>query len=297
MKTDRETLTHRIMSGSLIVAVLILTANNVPAIGGWVVLVAVCALAQLEFYKLLRLPGIPVYRYLGVFCGASMVTATFFTMGPSHAHVMSAYDWENLVLLASLVLVFARQFLQKENDRPLATIACTLLGILYIPYLFNYFTRLAFSWEGAPSAARVGRTGRQLIFYLVLVVKSTDIGAFFVGTAIGKHRLLPRLSPRKTWEGLAGGFACAVIASIAFVRAVDGDFGHLSVGMGDALILGVLLALAGTAGDLFESLVKRASGTKDSGSVVPGMGGILDVLDSLLFGVPVLYFYARIFLA
>ncbi|MBL7075876.1 MAG: CDP-archaeol synthase [Kiritimatiellae bacterium] len=293
----RRVLVHRVMSGTLIVTLLILAANHMPALGGWLLLVAISAMAQLEFYRMLNLPGIPVFRWLGVIVGSCMVTATYFTMGLSADQAADALAWEHFVLCLGLILVFFRQFPQRENTQPLATIACTLLGILYVPYLFNYFTRLVYTWEYGPHDMRVGETGRQLVFYLVVVVKSTDIGAFFVGSAIGKHKLFPRLSPRKTWEGFIGGLACAMIASLSFVNGAHGAFGVLNVSMVDAVILGLLLSLVGTAGDMFESLLKRASGSKDSGAVVPGMGGLLDVLDSLLFGAPVLYFYARFILS
>jgi phosphatidate cytidylyltransferase len=293
----RRVLVHRIMSGTLIVSLLILAANHMPALGGWLLLVAICAMAQLEFYRLLNLPGIPVFRWLGVLVGAGMVTATYFTMGLSPEQSVDALTWEHFVLCLGMLAVFFRQFPQRNNTQPLATIACTLLGILYVPYLFNYFTRLVYTWEYGPHDMRVSDTGRHLVFYLVLVVKSTDVGAFFVGSAIGKHKLFPRLSPRKTWEGFAGGLVCALIASIIYVLVADGAFGVLKVSMLDAVILGVLLSLVGMAGDMFESLLKRASGSKDSGAAVPGMGGLLDVLDSLLFGAPVLYFYARFVLS
>ncbi|NQU39236.1 MAG: phosphatidate cytidylyltransferase [Lentisphaerae bacterium] len=292
----RRILVHRIMSGTLIASLLILAANHMPAIGGWLLLVAICALAQLEFYRLLNLPGIPVFRWVGVCVGAAMVTATYFTMGMSAEKMSAALTWEHFILYGGMILVFLRQFPQRDNTQPLATVACTLLGILYVPYLFNFFTRLLYTWEYGPQDARVGDTGRQLIFYLVLVVKSTDVGAFFVGSAIGKHKLFPRLSPRKTWEGFFGGLAFALIASLTFIHTTRGNFGVLHVRLLDGVILGVMLSLVGTAGDMFESLLKRASGSKDSGAVVPGMGGLLDVLDSLLFGAPVLYFYARFIL-
>jgi len=227
----RRVLVHRIMSGTLIVSLLILAANHMPALGGWLLLVTICALAQLEFYRLLNLPGIPVFRWLGVLVGAGMVTATYFTMGLSPEQSADALTWEHFVLCLGMIAVFFSQFPQRNNTQPLATIACTLLGILYVPYLFNYFTRLVYTWEYGPHDMRVSDTGRQLVFYLVLVVKSTDVGAFFVGSAIGKHKLFPRLSPRKTWEGFAGGLACALIASITYVHVADGAFGVLQVSM------------------------------------------------------------------
>ena len=260
-------------------------------------MVAVSCFAQFEFYDMLQVPGIMVFRRIGVLCGACLVTATFVSLGPVKDGWAGAYTWESLVLTCSLLVVFIRQFPQKYNANPLMTIGCTLLGILYVPYLFNYITKLAFAW-GSPSGTwRVGETGRLLMIYLVVVVKSTDIGAYIVGMLLGRHKLLPRISPGKTWEGFVGGMLFGLGSSLIFRALTKGQLGLVPLHVADAIILGVLLALAGVAGDLFESLLKRASGLKDSGRVVPGMGGLLDVLDSLLFGAPVLFFYCKLIMA
>ncbi|MBT3295981.1 MAG: CDP-archaeol synthase [Verrucomicrobia bacterium] len=293
----RRILTHRIMSGTLIVSSLILAANHMPSLGGWLLLVAISAMAQLEFYRLLNLPGIPVFRWLGVLVGTGMITSTYVALGLPEDQAVDALAWEHLVLCLGVLAIFFRQFPQRNNTQPLATVACTLLGVFYVSYLFNYITRLVYTWEYSPFDMPVKDTGRGLVLYLVVVVKSSDIGAFFVGSAIGKHKLFPRLSPKKTWEGLIGGLTFALIASLIYVHMTRGSIGVLQISMVDAVILGLLLALVGIAGDLFESLLKRASGSKDSGAVVPGMGGLLDVLDSLLFGAPVLYFYVRFVLS
>ena len=290
-------LRHRLISGLAIFAVLLLATNYLPPVGAWMLLLAVSCFAQFEFYDMLDVPGIMVFRRVGVLCGACLVTATFLSLGPVEHGWADAYGWEHLVLTCSLIVVFIRQFPQKYNPQPLMTIACTLLGIFYVPYLFNYFTRLAFAWGSSHETLRVGETGRLLILYLIIVVKSTDIGAYAVGMLIGRHKLIPRISPGKTWEGFVGGIAFGLASSLIFFFCTAGRFGVLTFRIGDALILGVLLALAGVAGDMFESLVKRASGIKDSGHVVPGMGGLLDVLDSLLFGAPLLFFYCKLVVA
>ena len=176
------------------------------------------------------------------------------------------------------------------------TVACTLLGVLYVPFLLNFFVRLCFTWREGGLSDPVGLTGGLLGIYLVAVVKFTDIGAFFTGRRFGKHKMFPRISPAKTWEGFAGGVAAAVLVSVGFFMATRGAFGTIPFRLHDALILGVLLALVGVVGDLFESMLKRASGIKDSGDSIPGMGGLLDVLDSLLFSVPLMYGYVILFL-
>ena len=289
-------LKYRVMSGCLIVAALLLATFFIPPVGAWVLLVAISSLAQFEFYTMMSMSGLPVFRVVGILCGAALISGTFLTIGPDAGSSAAAYKWEHLVLFLALIAVFVRQFPQKHNDQPLPTIGCTLLGIWYVPYLFNFFTRLAFSWEEHGMGGHVGVTGRALILYLVLVVKSTDVGAYFVGRLIGRHKLFPRISPAKTWEGFVGGTVVALLTSIGCVAAVGGRLGTVSISLGDAAVLGVLLAMVGTVGDMFESLLKRAAGAKDSGTTIPGMGGLLDVLDSLLFGAPVLYFYARFFL-
>ena len=163
--------------------------------------------------------------------------------------------------------------------------------------MLNFITRLAFNWSVVTSRVEVAESGRLLILYLIIVVKCTDIGAYTVGRLVGQHKLCPRISPGKTIEGFFGGIAFALAASLLFCHFTGYRFGsEISLRFHDAVILGVLLAVAGTVGDLFESLLKRAANTKDSSTVIPGMGGVLDVIDSLLFGAPVLYAYVKVVL-
>ena len=280
------------------VLALMVVAMYLPPLGAWFLLMILSTLAQWEFYSMMNMAGIPIFRMVGILCGGAMITATFCTIGPSAGEIARAYRWEQFVMIATLIAVFLRQFPQKSNDKPLETIACTLLGIWYVPFLFNFFTRLVFVWDSAGgSPGHISETARMLLFYLVLAVKMTDTGAYTVGRLIGKHKLIPRISPNKTVEGFFGGILFAVVASCVFAWAAHFHLGIIAFPMVHAVILGALLALSGTAGDLFESLIKRAVGAKDSGNALPGMGGLLDVLDSLLFGTPVLYVYARLVLA
>ena len=291
-------LKQRILSGSLIISSLLFAGFYAPPVVIWLVLLAISSAGQLEFYHMVNAGGIPVFRIMGVLSGAALISATFWTAGPDAADAVRAQNWETLALLVSMIAVCVRQFPQKYNDKPLATIGCTLLGIWYVPFLFNYATRLAFAWGGVGAhEPTVGRTGFLLAMYLVVVVKITDIGAFFTGMAFGRHKLFPRISPAKTWEGFFGGMATAVLASLVFCHLTHYQLGKVVFARHDAVILGIILALSAVAGDLFESLLKRATGVKDSSAVVPGMGGVLDVIDSLLFGAPVLYYYVRFFVS
>lgn len=290
-------LSHRIFSGALWMAAVFACAFLMPQIWIWVVIALISVVGQLEFYAMMDKAGIPVYRVVGAICGTILITATYFTAGPAPGQMTAGYKWDNVVLLASLIAVFVRQFPQKLNPKPIETIGGTLMGILYVPFLLNYITRLAFGWTGTDNAMNMGETGRALVLYLIIVVKVTDVGAFFAGTSFGRHKLFPRISPGKTWEGFMGGVVFAVAASLFIYKIYGGRFGGIEFHFDDAIILGVLLAVAGMVGDLFESLVKRAANVKDSGALFPGMGGLLDVIDSLLFGAPILYGYVCLFMS
>ena len=290
-------LKHRLLSGIFLAGTPILCILVLPGIGLWLFALALATWTQLEFYKLMNNAGMPVFRVVGVLCGWALISATFWTIGPDQHSLAAAYRWEQGVMLCMLIAVFVRQFPQKNNDKPLETIACTLFGVLYVAFLLNFFIRLGFGWEATSRLAGVGETGKLLVIYLVVVVKMTDIGAYFTGRFLGKHKLFPRLSPKKTWEGFGGGLVAGVLASLAFCLFNDKHLGVVSFPVIDAITLGAILAVAGVVGDMFESLVKRACSSKDSASSIPGMGGVLDVLDSLLFGAPVMYLYLSLVLS
>ena len=177
-----------------------------------------------------------------------------------------------------------------EGDESLRAVMLALLGFVYVPVLFAGFTiRLAFlPPEGASAEA-----GFWLLLMVVLAAKFTDMGAYLVGTLIGKHKAIPHISPAKSWEGYLG--------SLFFTQA--GAFGiyllgkdHLAWlgGWHHVAVLGLLLALAAMVGDLAESILKRSLQVKDSGHLLPGIGGILDLIDSLCFALPVAFLYLHL---
>ncbi len=289
-------LKQRLISGVILGTAAVLSATLLPSPAGWLVILVLGLLAQFEFYSMIRAMGIPVFRWLGLAAGAATISATFWTIGSSAEQLLHGYVAENLVLAGTVIFIFIWQSFQKEYKQPIVAVALTLLGVLYGPLLLNYLTRLAFFWHVGTRLDAVGRTGQLLILYLIAVVKASDIGAYFTGRLLGRHKLIPRLSPNKTWEGLAGGIVLSLCVSLLFWRLLDGRLGELELRVWDAVALGFLLAAAGVIGDLVESMMKRNAAIKDSGALIPGMGGILDVLDSLLFGAPVLFAYAVIML-
>ncbi len=286
-------LRYRLISGILMGAALLAVAFLLPRAAILPVLLLSVVAAQLEFYGLLDRAGIPCFRWLGIMGGVVLIACTFLTMGPDPRQMSNAFSLQLMVLAGVVLCIFLRQFPQKHNQVPLQTVSATLLGVLYIPFLFNFITLLLTGWEGGGWRHPVSATGRWLTIYLIAVVKCSDIGAYTVGRLIGRHKLMPRISPKKTWEGFFGGIAAAVAVSVALTALLGGRLGVVAISQPVAVCLGVVLALAGVAGDMFESLLKRAAGIKDSGASIPGMGGVLDVFDSLLFSAPILYFVAR----
>lgn len=289
-------LKHRIFSGVIAVIILILSLWFLPVYIAIIGLLILSFVAQREFYAMMTAAEIPVFRVIGIIVGSLMILLTFFSIQFNWSTDV-AVGGESVLLFFCLIAIFLRMLWQANNPKPIETIACTLLGIFWIPFMLNFFARLAFTWRDGSITDTLGATAVSLVAYLVIVVKSTDTGAFFVGRSFGKHKMFPRISPAKTWEGLAGGVGTAVLFSLGCFFIMKGQFGRISMQWHDAVILGVILSLAGVLGDLFESLLKRSTGVKDSGDKIPGMGGLLDMLDSLLFSIALLYGYVLFFLS
>ena len=137
-------------------------------------------------------------------------------------------------------------------------------------------------------ALRGFEDGRNWVFFVVFTTFASDTTAFFVGRAMGRHHLAPRISPGKTWEGAIGGVCAAVIVSLVFILPTPFS---LQIGFGQAMPLAMLVSVFSQLGDLLESSLKRTAGAKDSGTLIPGHGGILDRLDSVIFAGLVVYYY------
>jgi len=184
-----------------------------------------------------------------------------------------------MALLVSQMFRFRVDF-----SRMLTGVGVTLLGVVYVAFLGGYLVATRMGFEQQPNLST------HLLGYFFLVVFASDTGAYFTGRAVGKHKLAPSISPGKTVEGLIGGIiAAAAVAALAtwwFFAELPYQW---------SILLAVTLAIVGVLGDLAESAIKRGSNTKDAASILPGHGGFLDRLDSLLFGAPILYYFARFY--
>ena len=180
-----------------------------------------------------------------------------------------------MLLLAALMwMVFLEQMIARRTTDAIRTIACTILTVLYLGVGGAMILQIRVSESN----------GLVKLVMFLAVVKSTDIGAYFTGSAIGRHKLIPWLSPGKSWEGLIGGLAAAAGASMLIAH-----FGGIGIAVWQAGLFGVVVGLAGQFGDLCESLLKRSARLKDSSSIVPEFGGILDIIDSPLIAAPAAY--------
>jgi phosphatidate cytidylyltransferase len=267
---------QRAIGAAVLVPVLLL----VLAIGGPVLTVGVAivtALAALEVFRLLQAAGYPPLPALGTALALAVVLDAAFP---------EVLEGSGLLLGAvGIVLVAVAAFARPDPHDGVAAWMATIFGALYVS-LLSFVLRLGQAAPPMPSEAPVAWLGaeRGWILLLVLAVWSYDTGAYLVGRHLGRTRFLSHISPAKTIEGLVGGF----VATIAVVALLLWAVGQLPV---HALVLGPLMAAAAQAGDLAESMIKRAAGAGDSGTLIPGHGGILDRVDSFLFAAPVMTLY------
>lgn len=192
----------------------------------------------------------------------------------------------DVFLLILMPLLLAIELFRNRESAILNT-GSTLLGILYIGLFASALIGIR---EFFGFSDLLYREGGYLIISVMVSIWACDSAAYFIGTAIGKHKLFPRVSPKKSWEGAIAGFIFSIIAMVA-AHAVILDFLKLK----DAVIIGLITGIFGQIGDLIESLLKRDAEVKDSSNLIPGHGGIFDRFDSLLFTAPLIYLYLRFF--
>ncbi len=272
---------QRAISALVLVPVLLL----VLAIGGPVIVAAVAlatALAAVELFRLLRAAGYPSLSALGTALALAVVV---------DAAVPGVLEGSGLLLGAiGIVLVAVAAFTRHDPHDGLATWAATIFGALYAS-LLSFVLRLGGAAPALSADAPAAWLGaeRGWILLLVLAVWAYDTGAYLVGRNVGRTRFLTHISPSKTIEGLVGGVVAASVVVGLLLWVLGLQPLH-------ALILGPLTAFAAQAGDLAESMIKRAAGASDSGTLIPGHGGILDRVDSFLFAAPVMTLYVLAFI-
>lgn len=280
----------RRFASTLVLWSIVLTAifSPNPVVANYVFLLLVVGLAAAglwEFYGLVERRGLVCFRGWGLFAGVVLMASTHyyvthaqgFQLGPGKPN-----DFETGVLVLFVLGVCLRQLFDPRNPHGIVAIGTTLLGLMYVPWLLNFIQKINYL---------DGVDGRFYVLYLLIVTKFSDVGAYCVGSLIGRHKMIPRISPGKTWEGFAGAVVVSTTASVLLAHFAGGRLKEMN--LGHALAIGLILSLGAVVGDLIESAFKREAGAKDSGRLFPGIGGILDLIDSPLFNAPLLYLYLR----
>jgi phosphatidate cytidylyltransferase len=269
-----------------IVLTALFSSNRLVSDCVFLVIMVVLAVTGLaEFYGLAAQRGLVCFKGWGILGGILLMVGTFLNLtgqlGTSGSPAR-VNDFETSFIILFVLGLCVRQFFSRSATTGMAAISVTLFGLMYVPWLLNFIQKINFF-------PRV--EGHYYLLYFVLITKFSDTGAYVVGSMIGRHKLIPRVSPGKTWEGVAGAIVISTLASLLFVHFL----GQKMAGMNwtHAVILGVLLGTCAVVGDLIESIFKREAGAKDSGRFFPGIGGILDLVDSLLFNAPIMYLYLR----
>lgn len=241
-------------------------------------------LSTREFFAMLRGGGMPCFPGFGLWLAGGYSVALYagFLRGG-----VDAPGWlDALALFLAATVPFTLQLRRPvEGPGTLVAVAANVLGFVYVALLFNFCARLIFGFPGEGALP-----GAFLLLWLLAVTKFTDMGAYITGSLIGRHKMIPHISPGKTWEGFAGALLFSQLAGCGLYLAFPAQLAALG-GWGHVVFLGLLLCVLAVIGDLAESVVKRAVAAKDSGSILPGIGGALDLIDSVCFTAPALYFY------
>ena len=257
-------LAKRLATSAVLVAVALYTIFWSPAWFFFLVIEAFVLLGSNEFLTLAEKKGLVINRGLGLFFGGLFPLSYYF---PS----------ESLIFVTGCLSLFIFNFHRRLKEQALVSTAVTCFGLVYVAWFFSFLMKIRYLAHGA-----------HWVFYTILIVKLGDAAAYFFGKAFGRNKLIEHISPKKSVEGAVAGFLVTVLASIASkTYLAHVDIIHL-------LVMGIAVGLLSGLGDLAESLIKRDVGVKDSGHL-PGLGGILDVLDSLLLSVPFVYYYITAF--
>lgn len=255
----------RVISALCILPPIIVLVHYSSPFHFLLLMTVVVGLGLMEFYRMISAKGLPCWRGVGVTLGVLLPAA--FYMGGETAQAV--------VATSIMLTLMTGLFVQQDLSTSMQSAAFTLLGVLYVSWLLSYVVLLHLLAGGA-----------VYVFYIFGVVWLGDAVAMYVGASLGRHKLAPVVSPGKTVEGAIGGLLGSLCG------AVLGGYWLLDhVTLPQSLAIGSMLAVFGQLGDLSESLLKRSAAVKDSGALIPGHGGILDKVDGILFGAPVLYYY------
>lgn len=241
-------------------------------------------ISTIEYFRMLRAADVKCFPRFGLLLALAYCGIAYWHFLKGGKDIPPALDAVAVFIAITGAFTLQLRYSIKGIEALLA-VAANLLGFLYIAYLFNFAARISFALPGEGAVP-----GAFVLLWLLAVTKLTDTGAYITGSLIGKHKMIPHISPGKTWEGFGGALLFAQLAACGLYALMPGKLAALH-SWPHVIALGFLLAILAVVGDLAESVVKRALHAKDSGKMLPGIGGGLDLIDSICFTAPALYFY------
>ncbi len=262
-------LAKRIISSVLLIS-LIVFAILIDWLCGLVITIFI-VLGMHEFFSMLEKKGIKPYKYFGIIVGTSIPISMILRFELTKS-------WELLFIVLAALFLILMQFRRRNNSGVIVDISTTIFAVFYISWFFSFLIKI-----------RYLAGGLALLGMVLLITKLGDIGAYLIGTKFGKTPLIPRVSPNKSVEGSIGGLLFSVLGALVSGFFIKFSLLHL-------VFMGLFFGILAQLGDLSESLIKRDCQIKDSGDLFPGLGGVLDTIDSLLFTAPAFYFYMSILL-
>ncbi len=270
-------LKKRIITSLWFVPLLIIVVWFGGEAGFTALMVVFGVLAALEFYRMVAISKAPPFTYFGLIWTALFILSRNSELLARLEPHFNPSLVTPLLLTSAVVLPLIGLLSRRQKEEAFTTWGWTIAGILYVGWLLSYLVALR-GLDG----------GRNWVFLALFTTWASDTAAFFIGRKLGGHKLAPNISPGKTWEGTMGGIVGAIIMSILFFTPTPF---RLPLIYWQVIGLSVLVSIFGQVGDLVESLLKRNMGVKDSGTLLPGHGGILDRMDSIIFAGIVVYYY------
>ncbi|MDR1056906.1 MAG: phosphatidate cytidylyltransferase [Prevotellaceae bacterium] len=276
----------RTISG-IVFLVILIGAIISDSLSYGVLMLFIIIRGMLEYYKLLLPDKFAIRKVLGLISGAFLFLLLFFC-------AWAGYDYSLLLLMAIPVFAIFIAELYSKSEQPMQMIATTLSGVIYVALPFSLMNLMVFPCGNNTVELSEFYYDYRMLLAFFIILWTNDVGAYCAGSLLGrsgKHKLFERISPKKSWEGFTGGVILSMLAGFVLYFVWGNNYPVSQVYW---IVLGLIVSIFGTLGDLVESMLKRSAGVKDSGNIMPGHGGMLDRFDSVLLSFPLMLIYWQI---